>query len=71
MDEITENAHIDDLLAEIPGLSQIFVKHGLPCLVCGEPFWGTIKDLARQHDVDVQDLIKELNEKRQEINVKP
>ena len=71
MKEITENTHIDELLTETPGLSQVFIEYKLPCLVCGEAFWGTIKDLARQHDVDVKNLVDKLNEKRQKINVKP
>ena len=54
-----------EILEENPGLSQIFVQYGLPCLVCGEPFWGTIEQLARQHGVDVKDLVNKLNEKRQ------
>ena len=70
METITEQTYIEELLAENPGFSQIFIQYRLPCLVCGEPFWGTIKELAKQHGVDVKDLVKKLNEKRQEINVK-
>jgi hypothetical protein len=70
MDRITENTHIEELLAENPGFSQIFIQYGLPCLVCGEPFWGTIRELANQHSVDAKGLVKKLNEKRLEINAK-
>lgn len=70
MDEITEKTHIDQLLAENPGLAKIFIQLELPCLVCGEPFWGTIEELARQHGVDVKELVNKLNEKQREINAK-
>lgn len=40
------------------------IEKGLPCMTCGEPFWGTFEDLARQsgkteQEIDV--LVEELN----------
>lgn len=70
MDEITEKTIIDELLAEYPVLSKTFIQFGLPCLVCGEPFWGTIEELAEQHDADVKELVNKLNEKKRQIDVK-
>ncbi len=70
MDEITEKTIIDELLAEYPVLSKTFIQFGLPCLVCGEPFWGTIEELAGQHDADVKELVNKLNEKKRKIDVK-
>ena len=43
---------------------------GLPCLVCGEAFWGTIEELTRQKDVNIEELVKKLNEKKREIDEK-
>ncbi len=70
MGEITEKTHIDQLLAEYPSLAKTFIQFKLPCLVCGEPFWGTIEELARQHGVDAKELVNKLNDKRREINAK-
>lgn len=70
MDEITEKTIIDELLAEYPVLSKTFIQFGLPCLVCGEPFWGRIEELAEQHDVEVKELVNKLNEKKREIDAK-
>lgn len=70
MDVITAQTHIDRILSKYPSLSRTFIEFGLLCLVCGEPFWGTIEDLARQHDVDVGKLINVLNESKREIDAK-
>ena len=70
MDSITAQTHIDQLLAKYPSLSRTFIQFGLPCLVCGEPYWGTIEELARQHDVDLGELVNVLNENKREIDAK-
>ena len=70
MDRITKEMHIDQLLAQHPSLSKIFIEFGLPCLVCGEPFWGTVEELASQHNVDITELLEKLNQKKREIDTK-
>ncbi len=70
MEKITEHTPVADVLKGYPTLTQVFIEHGLPCLVCGEPFWGTIEELSRQHDADCTALIKKLNQKRREIDEK-
>ena len=70
MENITQQTHIDLILAKYPTLSRTFIEFGLPCLVCGEPYWGTIEELARQHDVDVNSLVNTLNKHIREIDEK-
>ena len=67
---ITAQMHVDQILAKYPGLAQTFIEFGLPCMVCGQPFWGTIENLANQHNIDSEALIKVLNEKKHEIDAK-
>ncbi|UCD04969.1 MAG: DUF1858 domain-containing protein [candidate division WOR-3 bacterium] len=67
---IDSSAHVDQLLSKYPALSKIFIEFGLPCLVCGEPFWGTIAELAKRHQVSIDELVKRLNEVRAEIDEK-
>jgi len=59
--EITKNMKVEELLNSDPSLSKIFIELGLPCLVCGQAFWGTIEELARQNGIAVDKVIKELN----------
>ena len=70
MSRITAQTHIDDLLAKYPSLSKTFIELGLPCLVCGEPFWGTIEELAQQHNIEVPTVVNVLNGKKREIDAK-
>ena len=68
--EITENTLIEDVLNGHPALTRVFIEFGLPCLVCGEPFWGTVEELAREHKVDVSALLKGLNSAKKEMDEK-
>ena len=68
--KITAETVIEDILAEYPALSKVFINFGLPCLVCGEAFWGTVADLVRGRDVDLDKLLKTLNEKKQNAHEK-
>ena len=62
MAHITKDMLIEDLLDEYPQAVQVFLRMGLPCLVCGEPFWGTIEVLARKYNADTNRLLQLLNE---------
>ncbi|MGB3341627.1 MAG: hypothetical protein WBB37_09115 [bacterium] len=66
--EITGDNQVEDLLNSDPSLSKIFIELGLPCLVCGQAFWGTIEELARQNNIAVDIVIKELNKRKREID---
>ncbi len=70
MDKITAQTSVEDVLKEYPTLVHVFIEQGLPCLVCGEPFWGTIEELSRQQHIDVKALINKLNQKKCEIDEK-
>jgi hypothetical protein len=55
---------VEDLV-QIPGATALLVRHGLPCLVCGEPAWGSLEDLARGQsmpDAALEDLLRLLND---------
>ncbi|MFH1011393.1 MAG: DUF1858 domain-containing protein [bacterium] len=59
---ITEKMPVEEILETNPEAAQIFLRWGLPCLTCGEPFWGTIEELAKQYHFDkLQDLLADLN----------
>ncbi len=70
MEKITADTHIDQILSRYPTLSRIFIEYGLPCLVCGEPFWGTVKQLGKQHNMSVCKLIEKLNEEKEKSDEK-
>lgn len=65
MDRITEDTTLEDILRH-PGTSSILVKHGIYCPTC--PFARfemsklRIGDVARTYRVNIDNLLKELNE---------
>ncbi len=59
---INEQTPVEDIVAEHPEATQIFLRWGLPCVTCGEPFWGTIEELAKQNHFDkTTELLEDLN----------
>jgi hybrid cluster-associated redox disulfide protein len=62
MDKIKKDMSVEDLIDAYPQTVQIFIRLGLPCLVCGEPFWGTVEELARKYNADPDQVLKSLNE---------
>lgn len=54
---------IEELLERFPRANEYLIERGLPCVVCGEPFWGTLGEFARRKGLaDVGDLVRGLNE---------
>ncbi len=67
---ITQETLIEDILQQYPALTKVFIQFGLPCLVCGEAFWGTVADIVQGHAVDMDKLIKTLNDKKAQAHEK-
>lgn len=56
---------LEDLVESHPALVGFLVHKGLPCVVCGEPYWGSLEQLARSKgwsDVQIYDLVREFSE---------
>jgi hybrid cluster-associated redox disulfide protein len=68
--DITKDTPVEEVLSAYPALSKIFIKFGLPCFVCGEPYWGTIEDIAEKHDISIDELLNKLHDKKKEIDEK-
>ncbi len=55
---------IEDLVREIPRAVRYLRQHGIKCLECGEPIWGTLAEAARQKghtEDDIARFVDELN----------
>jgi len=64
MKRIHPSIPIEALVEEFPGVAGELVKRGLPCLVCGEPSWNTLEELARDKGwtgSQIAALVEELN----------
>jgi len=61
---------VEDLVAVFPAAVSLMLRNNLPCLVCGEPVWGTVEDLAKAHgwtDRDIASLVEQLNIAHSEV----
>ncbi len=67
---ITGETTIEDLLKAYPDTVGFLIDRGLPCVVCGEPFWGTLADLARQKGWDEEGISRLVNEFNREMSGK-
>ncbi len=62
MHKITEDMTIEDVLDKYPQTVKVFTELQVPCLVCGEPLWDTIKEASERYNVELSILLKRLNE---------
>ena len=56
---------VEDVVSRHPQTVRIFMAHNFPCLVCGEPVWGTIEENASRNglsDASFSALMNDLND---------
>jgi len=54
---------IEDLVREYPVSVHFMIEKGLPCLMCGEPAWGSFEEVARRSgksEPEIDLLLEEL-----------
>jgi hypothetical protein len=62
---ISKDEHIEDLVQRYPDLVGFLISRNLPCVVCGDPFWGTLEELAKSKgftDQQIDRLVHEINQ---------
>ncbi|MBW6490931.1 MAG: hypothetical protein K0B15_07010 [Lentimicrobium sp.] len=62
---ISKDITIEDLAYHYPASTGFLLEKGLQCIICGEPVWGSLHELAQDknlNDNQINDLITELNE---------
>lgn len=65
--EITRDIAIEDLVTLVPASVTILRKHNLVCIICGEPIWGSLDDLATSKNIpeeELQQIIIEIHQSR-------
>jgi hypothetical protein len=64
MKRVTRTISVEDLVREYPGSVPYLIQQSLPCLVCGEPSWGSLEELGKDHglnDEEVDKLVEQMN----------
>lgn len=60
---ISASIPVEELLERYPVATRLLLMHGIPCLVCGEPAWGTLGEVLGNHGkspVEAAMIIEEL-----------
>ncbi len=55
--EITLHTQVEDLIEEHPDAVGFLADHNVVCIVCGEPYWGTLGELMEQKAIKDPDAI--------------
>lgn len=50
--EITADINIEELIEAHPQAAGFLADQGLVCIRCGEPYWGTMRELASTKGLD-------------------
>ncbi|QKG80489.1 DUF1858 domain-containing protein [Tenuifilum thalassicum] len=62
--KITPEISIEELIEEMPESVKFLRDKGIICVICGEPVWGTLYDLASEKgftDAEIDEIVNELN----------
>ncbi|MGF7186106.1 hybrid cluster-associated redox disulfide protein [Desulfitispora alkaliphila] len=62
MATITKDMSIVDIVSKYPQSSEVFMSFGMACLGCAAARFENVEQGARAHGIDVDELIKKLNE---------
>jgi len=60
--KITKHMAIGDVASRYPETFEVFVRFGLHCIGCHVAAFETIEQGALSHGIDVDELVRELNE---------
>ncbi len=59
--EITPAITIEELVERCPRAPAVLRRHGIVCIQCGEPVWGTLEEVARDKGIsDLAPILAEL-----------
>jgi hybrid cluster-associated redox disulfide protein len=67
---ITKNMGIMEAIQKYPDIVGVFVAHGLGCIGCAMANFETIEQGAMAHGMDLDALMKDLNEAAAEMGSK-
>ena len=61
-ENITTDSNVEEIVEKHPKAVGWLVQHGIICVVCGEPFWGTLGNLMEKKNIkNPEKLLRDLN----------
>ena len=60
--KITEDIAIEELVRQLPESVSLLMDHGIICIKCGEPVWGTLKEKFEEKKIENrEEILSQLN----------
>jgi iron-sulfur cluster repair protein YtfE (RIC family) len=53
---VSKDITIEDLVVQIPESVNFLREKGIVCIICGEPVWGTLSELAERKGLSVKEI---------------
>jgi len=53
---------IEEFVEQYPEVVRILMEEGIPCIICSEPFWGTLRENAEKRGKNILEIIEKLNQ---------
>ena len=60
--EVTLDDTVEDLVERHPDAVTFLMERGIRCIQCGEPSWGTLRDLIANAKIDPDSLLSDLRQ---------
>ena len=58
---VSAETYIEDLVDHHPEAVRILAEHNIVCIRCGEPYWGTLGELATEKGItDLEPVLADL-----------
>lgn len=58
---ISKNSNVEEVVVSYPDTVDVFMDYGIKPIVCGDPVWGTVGEIAEKEGVDIDKLLSDLN----------
>ena len=59
---INRSTSIEEIVEKHPELIGPLREHGIVCIRCGEPIWGSLEEIASEKGItNIDDIVTELN----------
>ncbi len=68
---IHPNIEIEDLVRDYPFSVRYLMEHGIKCIACGEPVWGTLAEAAREKGYGDDDISRFVEDMKQLAETMP
>jgi hybrid cluster-associated redox disulfide protein len=62
---ISKDIEIEELVRTYPFSVKYLMEHGIRCIACGEPIWGTLEEAAKEKGFDaisIDQFVSEMNQ---------